>query len=80
MTPEHFTLHEVVPGVWGAEADFSKPSVGNAAIIDAGGGKTIVVDTFIGHLPTTPATAGTARSTGASARRSVATIAPLPGS
>jgi glyoxylase-like metal-dependent hydrolase (beta-lactamase superfamily II) len=47
MNPEHFTLHEVVPGVWEAEADFSKPSVGNAAIIDAGGGKTIVVDTFM---------------------------------
>lgn len=47
MTPEHFTLHEVVPGVWEAEADFSKPSVGNAAIIDAGAGKTIVVDTFM---------------------------------
>lgn len=47
MTPEHFTLHEVVPGVWEAEADFAKASVGNAAIIDAGAGKTIVVDTFM---------------------------------
>lgn len=47
MTPEHFTLHEVVPGVWEAEADFTKASVGNAAIIDAGDGKTIVVDTFM---------------------------------
>lgn len=46
MTPEHFTLHEVMAGVWEAEADFSGTSVGNAAIIDAGG-KTIVVDTFM---------------------------------
>jgi glyoxylase-like metal-dependent hydrolase (beta-lactamase superfamily II) len=47
MNPEHFTLREVVPGVWGAEADLSKASVGNAAIIDAGAGKTIVIDTFM---------------------------------
>lgn len=47
MTPEHFTLHEVAAGVWEAEADFSRASVGNAAIIDAGAGKTIVVDTFM---------------------------------
>jgi cyclase len=46
MNPETFNLHEVVPGVWEAEADFAKPSVGNAAIIDLGG-KTIVVDTFM---------------------------------
>jgi len=46
MTPEHFTLHEVVAGVWEAEADMAGTSVGNAAIIDAGG-KTIVVDTFM---------------------------------
>lgn len=46
MNPEHFALHEVVPGVWAAEADLTGASVGNAAIIDAGG-KTIVVDTFM---------------------------------
>ena len=46
MNTEHFTLHEVVAGVWAAEADLGGASVGNAAIIDAGG-KTIVVDTFM---------------------------------
>ena len=46
MTTEHFTLHEVVTGVWAAEADLAGASVGNAAIIDAGG-KTIIVDTFM---------------------------------
>ncbi len=46
MNPEHFNLSEVVPGVWAAEADLMGASVGNAAIIDAGG-KTIVVDTFM---------------------------------
>ena len=47
MKPEHFQLHEVVAGVWAAEADFLAASVGNAAIIDAGAGKTIVFDTFM---------------------------------
>jgi len=46
MNPEHFTLHEVVAGVWEAEADFTGAAIGNAAIIDAGG-KTIIVDTFM---------------------------------
>ena len=46
MNTEHFTLHEVVAGVWAAEADLGGASIGNAAIIDAGG-KTIVVDTFM---------------------------------
>lgn len=46
MNTEHFTLHEIVAGVWAAEADLGGASVGNAAIIDAGG-KTIVVDTFM---------------------------------
>ena len=52
MTPEHFTLHEVVPGVWEAEADLAGTSVGNAAIVDAGG-KTIVVDTFMTDIAAT---------------------------
>ncbi len=47
MKPEHFQLHEVVAGVWAAEADLLGASVGNAAIIDAGAGKTIVFDTFM---------------------------------
>ena len=46
MTTEHFVLHEVVTGVWAAEADLTGASVGNATIIDAGG-KTIIVDTFM---------------------------------
>ncbi len=46
MNPEHFALHEVVSGVWAAEADLMGASVGNAAIIDAGG-KTILIDTFM---------------------------------
>lgn len=50
MNPETFTLHEVAGGVWAAEADFTKPSVGNAAIVDAGNGKTIVFDTFMTAL------------------------------
>ena len=49
MDPEHFTLSEVVAGVWTAEADLMGASVGNAAIIDAGG-KTIIVDTFMTHV------------------------------
>lgn len=49
MNPESFTLHEVTAGIWEAEGDFAKPSIGNAAIIDAGG-KTIVVDTFMTAL------------------------------
>lgn len=50
MTPEHFRLHEVTAGVWAAEADFLGAAVGNAAIIDAGAGKTIVFDTFITNV------------------------------
>lgn len=46
MKPEHFSLHEVVAGVWLAEADLTGASVGNAVVIDAGG-KTVVVDTFM---------------------------------
>jgi len=46
MNPEHFKLHEVAAGVWQAEADIMGASVGNAAIIDAGG-KTIIADTFM---------------------------------
>jgi glyoxylase-like metal-dependent hydrolase (beta-lactamase superfamily II) len=46
MNSKHFTLHEVVTGVWAAEADLAGASVGNATIIDAGG-KTIIVDTFM---------------------------------
>lgn len=52
MTPEHFTLHEVVAGVWAAEADLGGASVGNAAIVDAGG-KTIIVDTFMTDVAAT---------------------------
>jgi cyclase len=47
MDTQHFTLHQVTDGVWEAEGDFSKASIGNAAIVDAGGGKTIVIDTFM---------------------------------
>lgn len=46
MNSEHFTLHEVVGGVWAAEGDLTGASIGNAAIIDAGG-KTVIVDTFM---------------------------------
>jgi glyoxylase-like metal-dependent hydrolase (beta-lactamase superfamily II) len=46
MDTQHFTLHQVTDGVWEAEGDFSKASIGNAAIVDAGG-KTIVIDTFM---------------------------------
>jgi glyoxylase-like metal-dependent hydrolase (beta-lactamase superfamily II) len=50
VIPEHFTLHEVAGGIWSTETDFNGIAVGNAAIIDAGAGKTIVVDTFMSDV------------------------------
>jgi glyoxylase-like metal-dependent hydrolase (beta-lactamase superfamily II) len=63
MTAQHFTLREVVAGVWLAEADISGTSVGNATIIDLGG-KTIVVDTFMTDIAATELRATAEKLTG----------------
>lgn len=46
MTPEHFTVRELAPGVYGCVAGTSQAAVGNAAIIDTGD-KTIIVDSLM---------------------------------
>lgn len=66
MTPEHFSLHEVVPGVHACVAGRSGAAVGNAAIIDTGA-KTLVVDAFMTLAASTELAAAAEHLTGRSA-------------
>ncbi|MFQ5516484.1 MAG: MBL fold metallo-hydrolase [Acidimicrobiia bacterium] len=63
MTPDHFTAHQVVPGVHACVAGRSGAAVGNAAIIDAGT-KTIVIDAFMTSAASTELAAVARRLTG----------------
>ena len=45
---QHFTLHELAPGVFMAQAVTGRGAVSNAGIIDLGD-QTVVFDTFMTH-------------------------------